>query len=149
MVISKKTVDRAVLIGLILLAVLLFSSTSEYKGIAQKTSAKYVQFLAVSLGLLSAIQLTYSLWKDRSQTRFVLSGNPLRFAILIVAMILFAMAFEAVGFFIPAAIFIPCIAVALGYTRAIPIILTTIAILAFVYLVFVQLLAVNLPGISF
>ena len=146
---TKKHVDRAVLFGLIVMAVLLYLSTAEYRGIAQKTSAKYVQFLAVSIGVLSTVQLIYSLLQDKTKDRFEMTERPMRFGALLVGLVIFAAVFETLGFFIPAAVFIPVMAVILGYTRPIPIALTTIAILAFVYLVFIQLLAVHLPGLNF
>lgn len=146
---TKKIADRAVLALLIVMAVLLYSSTANYSGIAIKTSAKYVKFLAVFIGVLSVGQLAFSLWKDRSESRLLLTEHWPRFASLMVGLIIFASVFESLGFFIPAAIFIPVMAIVLGY-RSYPIIAaTTVGVLAFVWLVFIQLLSVNLPGINF
>ncbi len=146
---TKKTVDRAVLVLLIVMAVLLYFSTAYYKGIAIKTSAKYVQFLAVFIGGLSVVQLGHSLLKDRSHDRLVLTGHLPRFLGLLVALTIFALVFEPLGFFIPAAIFIPVMSYMLGYRNLLTIGLTTVGVLGFVYLVFIQLLSVNLPGINF
>jgi len=146
---TKKTVDRAVLVLLIVMAVLLYFSTAYYKGIAIKTSAKYVQFLAVFIGGLSVVQLGHSLLKDRSYDKLVLTGHLPRFLGLLVALIIFALVFEPLGFFIPAAVFIPVVSYMLGYRNRVTIGLTTVGVLGFVYLVFIQLLSVNLPGINF
>ncbi len=146
---TKKTVDRAVLVLLIVMAVLLYFSTAYYKGIAIKTSAKYVQFLAVFIGGLSVVQLGHSLLKDRSYDKLVLTGHLPRFLGLLIALVIFALVFEPLGFFIPAAVFIPVVSYMLGYRNLVTIGLTTVGVLGFVYLVFIQLLSVNLPGINF
>ncbi len=146
---TKKYVDRAVLALLIVMAVLLYYSTANYTGIAIKTSAKYVQFLAVSIGVLSAIQLGHNILKDQSTGKLVITENIYKFSGLLAALVIFALVFETLGFFIPAAIFIPAVAYMLGFRKPLALALTTFGVLAFVYLVFIQLLAVNLPGINF
>ena len=146
---TKRLADRITLVVFIVMAVLLYLSTANFTGIALKTSAKYVQFLAVSVGVLSAVQLAYNLIQDKSSSKLVLTEHVGRFVGLLVALILFALVFEHLGFFIPAAIFIPGIAVLLGYRKPLTIALTTIGVLLFVYLVFITLLGVNLPGINF
>jgi len=146
---AKKYVDRAILALLIVMAVLLYFSTANYTGIALKTSAKYVQFLAVSIGVLSSVQLASSLLREQSNVKLVLTENMYKFGGLLLGLIIFASVFEYLGFFIPAAIFIPTIAVLLGYRSYVAIGLTTAGVLIFVYLVFVQLLSVNLPGLEF
>ncbi|HHI69407.1 MAG TPA: tripartite tricarboxylate transporter TctB family protein [Rhodobacteraceae bacterium] len=145
---TKKTVDRAVLALIIVMAVLLYVSTANYPGIAKTTSAKYVRFLAVFIGGLSVVQLGHSLLRDRSLDRLILTGHLPRFLGLLLALIVFSLVFEPLGFFIPAAVFIPTVAFMLGYRNPIIIGLTTAGVLGFVYLVFVKLLSVNLPGIN-
>jgi putative tricarboxylic transport membrane protein len=147
---SGATLDRLVLGGFILLAVLLYGSTASYTGIAQKTSAVYVQFLAVSFGGLAAVQLLMSLRKSSPNTEPLdLFGRASRFFGLMAGLILFAVSFEHLGFFIPAAIFIPAIAWMLGYRNLFIIAMSTTAVLLGVYLIFVRLLAVNLPSPDF
>ena len=146
---TKRNVDRAVLAAFIVMAVLLYFSTANYTGIALKTSAKYVQFLAIAIGVLCSVQLIFNLVRDKSSSRLVITENMSRFIGLLAALVLFAILFEPLGFFIPAAVFIPVMAYFLGYRKPIAIGLTTIGVLLFVYLVFVQLLSVNLPGFNF
>lgn len=146
---SRNTLDRIVLLGFVVLAVLLYLSTADYTGIAQKTSAKYVRFLAVCFGGLGLVQLLISFRQHAADEKLDLFGRAGRFFGLIAALILFALAFEPLGFFIPAAIFISVVAVLLGY-RNLPVIgLTTAGVLACVWLIFIRLLAVNLPGPGF
>ena len=132
----------------IVLAVLLYRSAADYPGIAQKTSAKYVRFLAVFIGGLSLAQLGFGLVRDHGRDVLVLTENRRRFGGMVFALILFAIAFEPLGFYLSAAVFIPAVAWMLGYRRPIVIGLTTAGLLAFVYVVFVQLLSVRLPGIE-
>lgn len=146
---TKKYVDRAVLLLFIIVSVFLYLSTADYPGIAKTTSAHYVKFLAVFIGILSVIQLLISLVKDINYTRLHLTDHMPRFLGLLVSLIIFALIFEHLGFFISAGIFIPVVALILGYRNYISIVITTTSVLAFVYLVFVKLLSVNLPGFNF
>ncbi|MES9884784.1 MAG: tripartite tricarboxylate transporter TctB family protein [Sedimenticola sp.] len=143
---SKIIVDRAVLALFTVMAVLLYNSTASYTGIAIGTSAKYVQFLAVFIGLLSVINLAFSIFKNTEGEKLVLTDHIPRFVGLLIALIIFAALFERLGFFVPAAVFIPVVAVTLGYRRPVTIVLTTVGVLLFVYLVFINLLSVPLPG---
>lgn len=143
---TKKNIDRLVLIIFIIMSVLLYLSTADYPGIAKTTSAFYVKFLSVFIGGLSVIQLILNLLKDKSVNHLHLSDHMPRFFGLLVALIAFALAFEHLGFFISAGIFIPVVSLILGYRNYLSIVLTTAGVLIFVYLVFVTLLSVNLPG---
>ena len=148
---AKKHVDRVVLALLIVMAVLLYLSTASYPGIAQKTSAYYVKFLAVFIGVLSMIQLGWGLFKSnvKDNQSLHLTDHLPRFAGLLLALIVFGAVFEHLGFFVTAGVFIPAVALLLGYRNYLAIALTTISVLIFVYLVFVKLLSVNLPGFNF
>ena len=148
---ARKHVDRVVLALVIVMAVLLYLSTADYPGIAQKTSAYYVKFLAVFIGLLSVIQLGWGIMRDdvRGNQPLHITGYWPRFLGLLAALIVFAIVFEHLGFFLSAGIFIPVVALLLGYRNYVTIVLTTISVLIFVYLVFVKLLSVNLPGFNF
>lgn len=146
---SKATVDRLLLAGFILLSVLLYLSTDSYPGIAQKTSAKYVRFLAVCLGGLSLVQLAVGLLPHEPGGRLSLTNHLPRFLGLIAALVAFGLSFGTFGFFIPAAVFIPLVAFMLGQRNPVLLALTTIGVLAFVYVIFVALLGVTLPGPRF
>ena len=146
---TRETLDRLVLGGFIVLAVLLYVSTASYTGIAQKTSAVYVRFLALSFGGLSAVQLLFSLRKAVRHEALDLFGRAGRFFGLIAGLIVFAVSFESLGFFLPAAVFIPVIAWMLGYRNWVVIAGSTAAVLLGVYLIFIRLLSVNLPGPEF
>ena len=146
---SKKYIDRAVLILFIVMAVFLYLSTANYSGIAKTTSAHYVKFLAVFIGSLSVIQLGISLVKDKTFSPLHLTDHLPRFLGLLVALIIFGLVFEHLGFFISAGGFIPAVALILGYRNYLSIVITTIGVLVFVYLIFVKLLSVNLPGFNF
>lgn len=145
---TKKYIDRAVLLLFIVIAVLLYLSTADYLGIAKTTSAYYVRFLAVSIGTLSVFQLGLSFLKDKSTDRLHLSGHIPRFLGLLASLIIFSLLFETLGFFISAGIFIPVVTLILGYRNIRTIIITTASVLIFVYLVFVTLLSVNLPSFN-
>jgi len=146
---AKKYIERAVLLFFIIIAVFLYLSTAGYPGIAKTTSAYYVKFLSVFIGILCVIQFLISLIKDINYTRLHISDHLPRFFGLLISLIIFALFFERLGFFISAGVFIPVVALILGYRNYISLIITTISVLLFVYLVFVKLLSVNLPGFNF
>ncbi len=146
---TKKYIDLAVLLFFVVMAVLLYNSTASYTGIAKTTSAYYVKFLAVFIGGLSVIQLAINLFRDKNNYRLHLSQHYPRFLGLLIMLIIFALVFEHLGFFVSAAVFIPVVALILGYKNYLTIIITTVSVLAFVYLIFIKLLSVNLPGFNF
>lgn len=146
---DKATVDRLVLVGFVLLSVLLYLSTDSFSGIAQKTSAKYVRFLALCCGGLSLVQLGISLTKRDNAGRLVLTEHLPRFFGLIAALILFGVFFKPLGFFIPAIVFVPAVMIMLGQRNPVLIGATTVGLVGFVYVIFVMLLGVTLPGPSF
>ncbi|PLX36780.1 MAG: hypothetical protein C0606_13270 [Hyphomicrobiales bacterium] len=146
---NRATVDRIVLASFVILSVLLYLSTDSYPGIAQKTSAKYVRFLAVCLGGLGLVQLGISLLKEKLPVGLDFTEHFPRFLGLIAALIAFGLSFNTLGFFIPAAVFIPAIAVMLGHRNAVVIAATTAGLLVAVYVIFVLILGITLPGPRF
>ena len=146
---TKKYIDLAVLVLFVVIAVLLYRSTASYPGIAQNTSAYYVKFLAVFIGSLSALQIILNIAKNKGNSKLRLTEHVPRFFGLLGALIVFGLVFEHLGFFISAGVFIPVVAFILGYRNYKVIIITTFSVLLFVYLVFVELLSVNLPGFNF
>ena len=145
---QRKWADRGLLVVFIVMAVLLFRSTASYPGIAQATSAKYVRFLAVFIGGLCLAQLAFGMLRDHGNAVLRLTDHRRRFVGLFLALVVFAIAFKPLGFYLSAAFFIPIVSWMLGYRRPLVIGLTTAGTLGFVYVVFVQLLSVRLPGLE-
>jgi putative tricarboxylic transport membrane protein len=143
---TKKIMDRVVLILFIVMSIALYVSTADYSGIAKTTSAHYVKFLAIFIGVLSTLQLAINLFKEKRRDPLQLSEHLPRFLGLLVALVVFALLFERLGFFLSAGVFVPVVALMLGYRNYISIVVTTCTLLLFVYLIFVQLLQVNLPS---
>ena len=146
---NKYYADQLLLVASLVVSVLLYASTDTYPGIAQKTSAVYVRFLAISFGALACVQILFNLFERGSPEKITLADHIPKFVILLVALILFAFSFEPLGFFYSALIFIPLVAMLLGSRNYLLIFLTSVGAVAFVYIVFVQLIGVNLPGSEF
>jgi len=73
--------------------------------------------------------------------------NPFFAFLMVVA---YAFALTAIGFFVSSAIFMPVLALWMGYRKPIPLICTTAGMLGFIYILFVYQLNVTLPrGILF
>ncbi len=142
---QKRTLDL-ILIGLLIaLAVLLYSSTASYLEYAQKTTGKYVRFLAISLGVCSVIQLFLTLKGNEFKKKIQWMALPGRFFGLFALLVVYAIILTKLGFFSSSALFIPIAALLLGYRNLTFIILTTGLTLTFLYLVFVLTLGVPLP----
>lgn len=140
-----RLIEILLLAGFLTIAVLLHRSTASYPSFVQGSTASYVRFLAVSLGVLSAAQLLIS-WRSRAVAEGGTGGgNPQRFWALLILLGLYSWALGPFGFFAASAAFLPLTMVAMGARRPLPIILNSAAILAFVYFIFVKLLAVHLP----
>jgi putative tricarboxylic transport membrane protein len=146
---NKHLADQLFLVVCLVVSVLLYVSTDTYPGIAQKTSAVYVRFLAISFGLLACVQIFFNWFGRNSLDKIRLADHVPKFVGLLVALILFAIAFEPFGFFISALIFMPVVAFLLGSRNYPWIAITSIGAVSFVYVVFVQLIGVNLPGSGF
>ena len=146
---SKRVVGLVLLAAFLVLAVLLHRSTASYPVFVQGSTASYVRFLAWSLGVLCVADLLFSLRRRQpadGETEGETTGtNPRRFWSLLVLLAVYSWALGVFGFFASSVVFLPLTMVAMGSRRPLPIAGTTAGILAFVYIVFVQLLEVSLP----
>jgi len=145
---NRRLVGLLLLAGFLALAVLLYRSTASYPAFVQGSTASYVRFLALSLGILCAADLLLSLWRRGAAE----AGEPAkggesvrRFWALLVLLALYSWALEPFGFFLASLVFLPAAMVAMGARRIPTVAGTSVGILAFVYLVFVKLLEVDLP----
>lgn len=143
----RRALEILLLAGFLVLAVLLHRSTASYPKFVQGSTAAYVRFLAISLGGLCVLDLLLSLRRRRLETGEGDAARPdaRRFWMLLALLGLYAAALGPFGFFPASAAFLPAAMYATGARRPLPVLLTTLGILAFVHLVFVQLLAVHLP----
>ncbi|WP_337996819.1 tripartite tricarboxylate transporter TctB family protein [Oleispirillum naphthae] len=144
---NKRLVGPALLAGFLLLAVLLHRSTAGYPAFVQGSTASYVRFLAWSLGILCVADLVFSLRRRTAGAGEDETGgrNPRRFWSLLVLLAAYSWALGIFGFFASSLVFLPLTMAAMGSRRPLPIAGTTVGILIFVYIVFVQLLEVSLP----
>ncbi|SCY39934.1 putative tricarboxylic transport membrane protein [Desulfoluna spongiiphila] len=130
-----------------LLALLLYRSTAAYPESVQGSTAMYVRFLAVSLGLLCAVEA--GMWlKSREQEiseKLNITAAPLRFWGLLAELVIYTLLLDPLGFYLASLIFLPVAMVTQGAKKPLTIGLTTAGVLLFVFLVFEKLLAVPLP----
>ncbi len=156
---SKKTVELILLGAFLVLAVLLYGSTAAYPQNVQGSTAAYVRFLAISLGVLCAFEIIFSFRRKsnsdltaeatHSQTekdaRFSVGAKPKVFWLLFLLLMLYACIFPYLGFYVSSALFLPLTMFALGARSLVTIPLTTLGVLAFVYVVFERILEVYMP----
>lgn len=149
---NRRFVGPLLLVGFLTLAVLLYRSTASYPVFVQGSTANYVRFLALALGILCAADLLLSLWRQRSGGGSPEDGdqpadrmNLKRFWALLVLLALYSWALGPFGFFPASVVFLPIAMFAMGSRNLLSIGGTSVGVLAFVYLVFVTLLEVPLP----
>ena len=143
---SKRAIELLFLGAFLILAVLLYRSTAGYPESVQGSTANYVRFLALSLGLLCAAEFFLCLSKvGAGREKVIITKAPLRFWGLLALLLLYSVALEPLGFYMASALFLPAAMVTLGARKKLGIVLTSAGVLFFVYLVFEQLLSVPLP----
>ncbi len=154
---SKRLVELIILGALLVLAVLLYGSTAAYPQAVQGSTAAYVRFLALALGLLCLFEtisslIRYKKHKNHAQQSssdtealFSIGKNPQKFWVLFVLLLFYAGIFSYLGFYIASALFLPITMYALGARKPLSISLTTLGVLGFVYVVFERILEVYMP----
>jgi putative tricarboxylic transport membrane protein len=148
---TKRLTELFILTGLTVMAALLYRSTASFPEVTQGSTAMYIRFLAVSLGLLCLAELGQTM---RKKTKAALAAGlkitegPLRFWSMLILMVLYAIGLEPLGFYLASALFLPLAMVALGGRRPWSILLATAGVLLFVYLVFALILGVPLPEMT-
>ncbi|GFM33230.1 tripartite tricarboxylate transporter TctB family protein [Desulfovibrio subterraneus] len=153
---TRKLAELLLLGGFLVLAVLLYSSTASYPQSVQGSTAEYVRFLGLSLGILCVAELALSARKarrkdkdDSSNKKLVIADMPVRFWGLLGLLVLYTLTFEYLGFYLASGLFLPIAMYLLGARRILSIGLTTAGVLGFIYIVFERLLGVFMPACSF
>ncbi len=141
---SKKYIDILVSIFFIVLAILLYRSTATYPKSALFTTAVYVKFLAISLGIAGLLQLLFSFKIDASQ-KIIFAKNPKKFFILVVSLILYVWIMRYIGFIISTLLFLPATMWFMGYKKFVKSVIISIGITLFVYILFVRIFEIQLP----
>lgn len=145
---TKRLAELFILTGFTVMAALLYRSTAGFPEVTQGSTAMYVRFLAVALGLLCLIELGLNMRKKRKAAGLKITDGPARFWSLLILMVLYAIGLEPLGFYLASALFLPVTMVVLGGRRPWSILLATAGVLIFVYLVFALILGVPLPEMT-
>ena len=144
---TKRLAELIILSGYLILAVLLYRSTASYPVSVQGSTALYVRFLGMALGLFCSLEL-YLWFRNRSQAtteKMTIATVPMRFWGLFILLLIYSTALSYIGFYISSALFLPLAMLLLGAKKPLSITLTSAGVLLFVYLVFATLLEVPLP----
>ena len=149
---NRRIVGPLLLVGFLTLAVLFYRNTASYPVFVQGSTASYVRFLALSLGILSVADLLLSLKRQRGGGGNADGGeepaggmNFKRFWALLILLVLYSWALGPFGFFLASVVFLPVAMFAMGSRRVVSIAGTSAGILVFTYFVFDKLLEVPLP----
>ncbi len=141
---TKKFVDYIILVFCVVIAVLLHRSTASYPEICQVSTAAYVRFLALSLGILCLIQL-YTNYKQNDNSSVEFYKDKKRFLTLVVLLFIYGLMISFFGFMLSTALFLPSTMYMMGHRRKITIVLSSAGLLLFLQILFVSLLQVPLP----
>ncbi|GAB6051495.1 hypothetical protein JCM17960_03150 [Magnetospira thiophila] len=144
---TKRLTEALILCGFLVLAVLLYDSTASYPVSVQGSTALYVRFLGLALGILCTLELL--MWmKKRGQDqpkKMVIAEAPVSFWGLFVLLVVYSIALTPLGFYLASGVFLPVAMVMLGARNPFSVGLTSGGVLLFVYLVFAKVLEVPLP----
>jgi len=144
---TKRLAELLILSGYLILAVLLYRSTANYPVSVQGSTALYVRFLGMALGVFCSLELF--LWfKNRGQAqseKLTIATVPMRFWGLFILLLIYSTALSYLGFYLSSVLFLPLAMLLLGAKKPLSISLTSIGVLLFIYLVFARLLEVPLP----
>lgn len=144
---TKRLAEILVLGLFMVIAIMLYRSTARFPDMTQGSTASYIRFLAVSLGVLSLLELSLNMRQNGEKAGSVLkiTSAPARFISLLVLMFLYAILLEPLGFYLVSLVFLPVTMYMLGARKLLTIALTSGGVLLFVFLVFGKLLGVPLP----
>jgi putative tricarboxylic transport membrane protein len=141
---TKKTVDYIILVFCAVIAVLLYRSTAFYPKVSQNSTANYVRFLALSMGILSILQIYFSSRKnDSGKAEFY--TNRKKFFSLVALLIVYISIIAFLGFMLSTAIFLPVTMYFMGHRKKRVILVSSIGLLLFLQVLFVTILHVPLP----
>ncbi len=146
---TKKIFDYFILIFCVVLAVLLHRSTASYPEICQNSTASYVRFLALCLGILSLAQVGIN-YKKNDNSSVEIYKDKRKFFTLLASLIVYALLISYFGFMLSTALFLPLTMVLMGHKKKMTIFYASAGLLLFIQILFVSLLQVPLPeGIIF
>jgi len=145
---TKRLMEFIVLSVFLIIAVLLYCSTASYPAMVQGSTARYVRFLGIALGLLCSLELIFLLKKKKQEegnAKLVMGSKPVLFWGLFIFLLIYAVLLTPLGFYLSSALFLPASMLLLGARKPLTIGFSTAGVLLFVYLVFALLLEVPLP----
>ena len=150
---KKFSIVREVWLGLgLVLASLFFLQQC---GTLNERAAQYPKIILSVLLILSAALLVqgvfYSFRPERYQKRYGKSNKSIQWSVVthplfvFGATVVYLILFHFINFFVATAVFVPLIMLIFGERKVLTILLTTVGLELFVYLVFVKLLNVYFP----
>lgn len=110
------------------------------------SAALYVKFLSVCLFLLSGILMAQTLLSPVKGKTIEWVKNPRKFLITTGAMVVYVVLLYVIGFFPASILMMIGLARGLGYKKWKPLIIGALVMMVFIYLLFVQFLAVPVPA---
>jgi len=146
-----KRITELLLLGLFLVvAIALHRSTSAFPDFVQNSTAAYVRFLGISLGLLVLLEVGLCLTQEAKEKKIKLdlAKAPVKFWSLLILMTVYSSLLEPLGFYLASLLFLPVTMYVMGTRSKLQILFTSLGVLLFVYLVFQKFLGVPLPESS-
>ncbi len=141
---KAKNINIILSLGFVILAVALYQSVSSFANSSIVTTGIYIKFLAISLGIAGILDIVRSFFIIENK-KIVFTENPKRFVALVGLLILYVGLMGYFGFIISTLIFLPLTMYAMGYGKIVYSLIYAVMIVAFVYLLFVQVFDIPLP----
>ncbi len=139
---ARSSVNRGFAAGGLGLAAVLFLGANSFPDRAAD-AARYIFFLAGMLAVLSLILFFQNVPSSDPAITWIRSRR--NFTLTIISLFIFVVVTPYIGFFPSSVLFIAALSWMLGFRRPAFIILASILVLGFVYIVFVYFLGVPVP----
>ncbi|PIE64164.1 MAG: hypothetical protein CSA26_09545 [Desulfobacterales bacterium] len=147
---TKRLAEILILLSFLVIAVALYMSTADFPDMVQGSTATYIRFLAISLGILCIVEV--GLWMGKKEKeagkKLGMTSAPVRFWSLLILMFVYSLLIEQCGFYVTSALFLPITMFVLGARNLLLTLVTSAGVLLFIFLVFGKILGVPLPEAS-
>ncbi len=144
---KAKNINIILSLSFVILAVALYKSVGNFTSSSIVTTGIYIKFLAISLGIAGILDIVRSFFVVENK-KIVFTENPKRFAALVTLLIMYVGLMGYFGFVISSLIFLPLTMFAMGYRKIGYSLIYSVMIVAFVYVLFVQVFDIPLPELT-
>ncbi|MBS9781443.1 MAG: tripartite tricarboxylate transporter TctB family protein [Gammaproteobacteria bacterium] len=144
---KAKNINIILSLSFVILAIALYQSVGKLSSSSIVTTGIYIKFLAISLGIAGILDIVRCFFVVENK-KIVFTENPKRFIALVALLTMYVGLMGYFGFVISTLIFLPLTMFAMGYRKIGYSLIYSVMIVAFVYVLFVQVFDIPLPELT-